>query len=113
MRALIIPLIIVVLLVPLRAFTIWDAEVALKDGAQTQRIFRDFQYQRTRLGLLQVDEETAVRMLGGTARRARYVRSCKRWGCHPFILTNFCACTNDGLPPWAGHQSRTRAAPTW
>jgi serine phosphatase RsbU (regulator of sigma subunit) len=61
MRALIIPLIIVVLLVPLRAFTIWDAEVALKDGAQTQRIFRDFQYQRTRLGLLQVDEETAVR----------------------------------------------------
>lgn len=61
LRALIIPLIIVVLLVPLRAFTIWYAEGTLQSGAQTQRIFRDFQYQRTRLGLLQVDEETAVR----------------------------------------------------
>ena len=61
LRALIVPLIIVVLVLPLRGLTAWYAEVTLKRGAETQRLFRDFQYERTRLGLLQVDEETAVR----------------------------------------------------
>jgi serine phosphatase RsbU (regulator of sigma subunit) len=61
LRALVIPFIIVVFVIPVRAFTAWYAEVTLKNGAATQRLFRDFQYQRTRLGLLQMEEETAVR----------------------------------------------------
>lgn len=58
---MIIPLIVVVLIVPLRALTVWYAQTTLSHGAETQRLLRDLQYQRTRLGLLQVDAETAVR----------------------------------------------------
>jgi serine phosphatase RsbU (regulator of sigma subunit) len=61
MRALIIPLIVVVLVIPLRALTAWYTQTTLNHGAETQRLLRDLQYQRTRLGLLQVNQETAVR----------------------------------------------------
>jgi serine phosphatase RsbU (regulator of sigma subunit)/CHASE3 domain sensor protein len=61
LRASSIPLVILFLAVPLMILTSWYTHVTLARGAETQRLFRDLQYERTRLGLLQVDEETALR----------------------------------------------------
>jgi serine phosphatase RsbU (regulator of sigma subunit) len=60
-QALVIPLIVVVLVVPARLLTVVYAEATLNRGAEMQHVLRDLQYQRARLSLLQIDQESGVR----------------------------------------------------
>ncbi len=52
------------------AGTLWYTHQTLAQGAETQRLLRDLAYQRTRLGLQQIDEETGVRGFVITRDRA-------------------------------------------
>ncbi len=62
--------------------TLWYTHQALADGAQTQQLLRDLAYQRTRLGLQQIDEETGIRGFVITRDRAflePYTKSLEVW----------------------------------
>jgi serine phosphatase RsbU (regulator of sigma subunit) len=61
LRALSVPLGVLLLMVPLLVATSWYAHATLERGAAVQELFRDVQYGRARLGLVQVNQETGVR----------------------------------------------------
>jgi CHASE3 domain sensor protein len=60
-QALRAPLGLLLLIVPLLVATNWYAHVTLDRGATVQQLYRDIQYSRARLGLVQINEETGVR----------------------------------------------------
>lgn len=63
--------------------TLWYTHETLADGAKTQQLLRDLAYQRTRLGLQQIDEETGIRGFMLTRDRAflaPYTNAVKVWG---------------------------------
>lgn len=61
LKGLSVPIVILLLIVPLLAFTSWYTHLTLAHGAAIDQLFRDIQYHRTRLGILQINEETGVR----------------------------------------------------
>jgi hypothetical protein len=60
-RALSVRIAILLAIVSLSAATSWSAHVTLQRGAALDQLFREIQLHRARLGVLQINEETAAR----------------------------------------------------
>ena len=64
------PIVILLLIVPLLGVTSWSTHLTLKHGANVDQLFREIQFERSRLGVLMINDETGMRGYAITGDRS-------------------------------------------